>query len=167
MKVNRVDFVIPVIAGLTVFLIPLNIPVWALFFGFTWYFLLGTTPEAFKLALPPMFVGYISAGISSGIFVASNYNVYALAIAVGLTVFVMMLTFKVKLLSNSFVTFNAYSCMFAGYFSNSFPKVIEGSMFDFKNILIAMAWIGMANILGLIAGWLSITLGNMGNKVQA
>lgn len=159
MKIQRLDIVVPVIGGLTCFLLLLNVPVWALFFGWAWYFNLGASPDVFKKSIPPMLFGYIVAGISIVVFNAFGGNIYVLAAIVCATIFLIMLSMKVSVFAASLASFNAYSCLFAGYFAGNFPALANGGPWDIYNVSISILWIAMANILGLICGYLSIRLG--------
>lgn len=164
MKINKLDFSVAILAIFTVFLLPLKIPVWALFIGWTWYFAMGANPTAFKKAIPALFVGYILAAVSIIVFAASGFNIYALAGAVGITVFILMLSLKISVFSSSLASFNAYSCMFAGYYAGNFPKIEAGGTLDINNIVICILWIALANFLGLICGLISVWIGSLGAK---
>lgn len=99
------------------------------------------------------------ASISILAYAASGFNIWAVVIAVAVTVFVLMLSLKTELFSCSLASFNAYSCLFAGYYAGNFPKLEDGSFLDWKNLCIAILWIAITNIVGLFCGWLSIRLG--------
>ena len=60
----------------------------------------------------------------------------------------------------SLASFNAFSCLFAGYYSGNFPAVIHnGGWADWKNVILAALWIAFSNVVGMCFGWLSIKLG--------
>jgi len=164
MKLEKLDFSVAILAGLACLALPLNIPVWAIFIGWAWYFALGANTAVFKQGIPPMIIGYILAAVSIVIYDVSGFNLMVLIVAVAVTVFIIMLSLKTSLFACSLTSFNAYSCLYAGYYAGSFPKAANGGSFDIKNVCIAAAWIMMANVLGLIIGWLSVTLGAAGNK---
>ncbi|GBG57799.1 hypothetical protein SPFL3102_01518 [Sporomusaceae bacterium FL31] len=65
-------------------------------------------------------------------------------------------------LNCSLASFNAYSCMFAGYYAHAFPVQTD----YISNLLFAMLWITGANFLGLVFGWLSIFLSGLGKRVS-
>lgn len=159
MKIERLDFIVAILAGITCLGLLINFPVWALFIGWTWYFVLGSKPEVFKKSIPAMVEGYILAAIAIFIYSASGYKIGYVALAVGITVFILMLSLKTEMFSCSLASFNAYSCLFAGYYTESFPKIDGNSFLDWKNVLIAIVWIALANIAGLFCGWISIRLG--------
>ena len=166
MKIQKLDIVVPIIGGLTCFLLLLNIPVWALFFGWAWYFNLGAAPNVFKKAIPPMFFGYVVAGISIIVFNALSGNIYVLAAIVCLTIFLLMLSMKASVFAASLASFNAYSCLFAGYFAGNYPALANGGPWDLYNVVISILWIALANVLGLICGYLSIRLGVQKNQAK-
>lgn len=169
MKVNRLDFSVAILAGLSCFLmlLPLNFPVWALFIGWAWYFAEGAQPKAFKRAIPPMLFGYVMAAVSALVFAALGYKIWVLAIIVAITVFCIMLSMKNNRFGMSLASFNAFSCMFAGYYAGNFPKVEAGGWCDYKNVIIALCWIAFANVVGLIFGYFSIYFGvQLGSKKQ-
>jgi hypothetical protein len=161
MKLQKIDFAVAILAGIACFAMLFNLPVWTLFIGWAWYFALGAKPEVFKLAIPPMLLGYVMAAISIVIYALSNYNIVILAIAVAITVFMIMLSTKTKLFASSLASFNTYSCMFAGYYAVNFPK-LESSGMDINNILVCIGWLALANVIGLLFGFVSVKLGSIG-----
>ena len=164
MKLEKLDFSVAILAGLACLALPINIPVWAIFIGWAWYFALGANAAVFKQSIPPMILGYVVGAIAIVVYTATNYNLVALIIAVAITVFIVMLSLKTSMFGCSLASFNAYSCLFAGYYAGSFPQAADGGTYDIKNVCIAAAWIAMANVLGLIIGWVSVKLGSLGNK---
>ncbi len=163
MKVTKLDFAVAILAGFTCLTMLFDLPVWALFIGWAWYFALGAKTFAFKQAIPALFVGYLLAAISIIIYAASDYQMIALMISVAVTVFILMLSIKTSIFSCSLASFNAYSCMFAGYYAGNFPKVASSS-FDLNNIVISILWIALANIVGLLCGYISVSIGSLGSK---
>jgi hypothetical protein len=161
MKIQKLDFAVAILAGLSCFTMLFNLPVWTLFIGWAWYFAMGAKPEVFKQAIPPMLLGYLMAAFAIIAYALSNYNIVILAIAVAITVFIIMLSLKTKLFSASLASFNTYSCMFAGYYAVNFPKM-EAAAMDINNILICIGWLALANVIGLVFGFVSVKLGSIG-----
>lgn len=157
MKIKKLDVVVALMSGIACFALVLDIPVWALFFGWAWYFALGSTPKAFRKAIPPMLLGY-AAGFITILLNNIVNNIFILAAAVAAMVFVIMLSTKTKMFENSLVSFNAFSILFAGYYTGSFPAV-EPSRWDVNNLLISIGWLAMVNVVGLLFGFISIRLG--------
>lgn len=166
MKITKLDLAVAIIAGLTCFGLLIKIPVWALFFGWAWYFALGANPSAFRQSIPSMILGYLLAGIAIVAYTASGYNIFVMVAIVGLTVFGIMLSLKIKAFACSLASFNAYSCLFAGYYAKNFPVLENSTKWDINNVLVAIGWIAMANVLGLICGYLSVKIGSLGTKKQ-
>ena len=163
MKITKLDISVAVLAGLSCFFMVIPVvkfPVWGLFIGWAWYFAEGAKPAAFKRAIPPMLFGYAMAVISAVVFAAAGGNIWALAAVVGVPVFGLMLCCKGNLFAMSLASFNAFSCLFAGYYSGNFPAVIHnGGWADWKNVILAALWIAFSNVVGMCFGWLSIKLG--------
>lgn len=162
MKVTRLDICVALLAGIACFFMAIpavNFPVWALFIGWAWYFAEGAKPAAFKRAIPPMLFGYACAVVSAIVFAALGFHIFVLALIVAVTVFCIMLSMKSSLFAMSLASFNAFSCMFAGYYAGNFPALANGGAADWKNAVIAALWIAFANVIGLCFGWLSIKLG--------
>lgn len=163
-----VELSVTILAGLAcVFLHPsINLPVWILFIAWSWYFTLGSTPLAFKEAIPSLGLGMavcILAILLIDIFGKSMGPVLSIAVAVFITVLIMMYSLKLNLFKSSTVAFNAYSCMFAGYYQKCFPS--NGNYVH--DLVFAVIWIGGACILGLIVGFLSIEMTKIGVKEEA
>ncbi|MNO62398.1 hypothetical protein D3C76_530710 [compost metagenome] len=163
MKLTKLDFSVAILAGLTCLTMYFDLPVWALFIGWAWYFALGAKPGAFKEAIPAMLLGYILAAVAVVVYAASGHQMIALVLVVAVTVFLIMLSLKTSVFSCSLASFNAYSCMFAGYYAGNFPKV-ESISLDLNNVLICVLWLVLANVIGLLCGYISVTVGNLGNK---
>ncbi len=157
MKIKKLDVVVALLSGTACLGLLLNIPVWALFFGWAWYFALGSTPAVFRKAIPPMLLGY-TAGFITILVDNIVSNIVVLCITVAIMVFGIMLSIKTKMFENSLVSFNAFSILFAGYYAGVFPAV-EPSRWDVNNLLISIGWLGLANIIGLLFGFISIRLG--------
>ena len=96
MKITKLDVAVAVLAGLTCLTMKFGLPVWALFIGWAWYFALGTKSIAFKQAIPALFLGYLLAAIAIIIYTASGHQMIVLMIAVGITVFLLMLSIKAR-----------------------------------------------------------------------
>jgi hypothetical protein len=60
----------------------------------------------------------------------------------------------------SLPSFNAYSCLFVGYYAGTFPQLASGGPFDIMNVLTAVLWIGLSNVVGLVFGFVSIGIGS-------
>lgn len=163
MKLQKLDFSVAILAGLACLFMLVNIPVWAIFIGWAWYFALGAEPAAFKKSIPPLLLGYAMAGIAAVVYAVSGYNIWALVAVVAVTVFVIMLSLKTKVFAESLPSFNTYSCMFAGYYAVNFPQM-KSSVMDLNNILICIGWLVLANVIGLCFGFVSVKLGFIGAK---
>ncbi|KNZ40194.1 DUF1097 domain-containing protein [Acetobacterium bakii] len=163
-KIGLLDISVAVLAALSCLLMVINIPVWALFIGWAWYFALGATPDLIKKGILPMLVGSV---LAIGAFVLINMfalfmpALAATMLSVLITVFLLMLTLKIPALNISLISFNAYSCMFVGYGAGAY-LAISGM----PPLLNAAIWITGANFLGLIFGWLSIKCSSIGQKVK-
>ncbi|MGI6110063.1 MAG: DUF1097 domain-containing protein [Eubacteriaceae bacterium] len=164
MRINRIDISVAVFSGLACLGLLCDIPVWALFIGWTWYVVLGNKPSAFGKVLPAMAMGYLMAGVSVITYEAFHYNIWSLVIAVGVTSLMLMYSFKIPFFNCSMAAFNAYSCMFAGYYTGSFPASTNVALYDINNVIRAILWIAMANLIGMCIGWLSTYIGELGTK---
>jgi len=164
-NINSLDISVAVLAAVSCLGVLIGLPIWALFIGWAWYFTLGATSAVFKQGIPPMFVGSslaVLAIVLIDAFSSSVAPLMAMIFAVFITVFLLMLTLKIETLNCSLVSFNAYSCMFAGYYATSFPAQ-TGYV---SNLFYAVLWITGANFLGLVFGWLSIKLAGVGKTVS-
>jgi len=153
-KINSLDIIVPVFAALSCLLMLLQIPVWALFIGWAWYYALGARPELIIKGIAPTIVGSVLAFATFlliDVFAQGMPVIWATVLAVFITVFLLMLSLKVPALNLSLISFNAYSCIFVGYGAGAY-LVIKGM----PAMLNAAIWISGANILGLVCGWLSI-----------
>lgn len=164
-KINALDVSVAVLAALSCFGVLIGLPIWALFIGWAWYFTLGATVSVIRRAIFPMLAGSVLAvaaiALIDGISLSFS-PLLAMISAVFLTVFLLMLTLKIEALNCSLASFNAYSCMFAGYYAHAFPVQTD----YISNLLFAMLWITGANFLGLVFGWLSIFLSGLGKRVS-
>lgn len=155
MTINKLDLSVAILAGVSCLVTLVGFPVWALFIGWAWYFALASGSAPFKAAIPPMFAGSLLAVAAIVVIdlLAPGLGVLlSMIISVVITVFLLMLTLKLPGFGASLVSFNAYSCMFAGYYAGSFPA--QGSYF--AGFIVAIVWITGANFLGLVFGWASI-----------
>lgn len=163
LKITRLDISVAVLAGISCFFMAVptvRFPVWGLFIGWAWYFAEGAQPKAFRRAIPPMLFGYAMAVIAAIAFAAAGSSIWVLAGIVAITVLGIMLSCKGNLFAMSLASFNAYSCLFAGYYAGNFPAVIaNGGWADWKNVILAALWIAFSNVVGLCFGWLSVKLG--------
>lgn len=155
MKLNKMDLSTSVLSGLACLFLLIDLPVWGLFFGWAWYGPLGGTPVAFKKAIPPMLLGYAMGGISIIAYALSGLNIWALVIAVFATVFVIMIAAKTKPFAALLPAFNSFSCMFAAYYTGSFPLQETSFFADLNNVAICIGWLVLANVIGLCFGFMS------------
>lgn len=163
MKLKKIDFSVAILSGLACFALLFKFPVWALFFGWAWYGPMGGNAGAFKKAIPPMLLGYLMAAISIIAFDLTNENIFVMVISVAVTVFIIMLSIKTKVFAEIVPSFNAYSCMFAGFYFGAFP-VQESSAYNLNNVFICIAWLALANVVGLCFGFISTKIANIGQK---
>ena len=164
-KIQKIDVSVGLLAGFSCFGFLINLPIWALFIGWAWYFALVATGVVFKTAIPPMLTGSLMAVLAIiliDVFAGFMPFLLGMIIAVTITVFCLMLTLKIPACSYSLVSFNAYSCMFAGYYAGFYYET--GSYAG--NFVTAILWITGANFLGLLFGWTSIALTNIGAKKE-
>lgn len=158
-NIKALDMSVAVLAALSCLLTVPEIPVWSLFIGWAWYYVLGGEPRVFRQATPPMLAGSILAFACFILMDVLSQPLPPLAatmISVFLTVFTLMMVLKIPAFSQSLPAFNAYSCVFIGYVAGTYMH-IEG-MPDKVN---AFIWITGANFLGLIFGWLSLVVEKM------
>ncbi|MDR0850925.1 MAG: DUF1097 domain-containing protein [Clostridiales Family XIII bacterium] len=165
MKLQKLDFSVAILAGVSCFLMYIDVPVWAVFIGWAWYFTLGATPDLIKKGILPAITGSVLAIVAFlliDLFSGFMPGMAATILSVIISVFLLMLTLKVPILNISLVSFNAYSCMFVGYAAGTFMP-IDG----LPGTLNAAIWITGANIIGLLFGWASIFLSSLGKKKSA
>jgi len=168
MKIQKMDVVVPVLAGLSClfFFMPNPVTVWAVFIGWAWYFNLGAEPQAFVKAIPPMILGYILSAIAVvSVYAGGDAWVTVLAVVVAITVFVIMVSLKIPAFAASLVSFNSYAIMFGGYFGQAgfgFPFIAPSAGLSIGNIVIIALWMMMSNLIGMGFGFLSIALSKSG-----
>lgn len=163
MKINSLDWSVAILAGLSCLGSLFGLPIWALFIGWAWYFTLGATKAGFKEATPPMVAGSLLAVVAIvliDVFAGLMPVLPAMMLSVLITVFLLMLTLKIPGLGCSLASFNAYSCMFAGYYAGTFPAQDQYAV----GLAYAVLWITGANFLGLVFGYLSIFFSQLGKK---
>lgn len=157
MKLEKLDFSVAILAALSCILMAAQIPVWAVFIGWAWYFALGADPSLLKKGIAPLIAGSVLAFVAFlfiDLFTAAGLPwLLPTIIAVLITVFLLMLTLKIPILNYSLISFNAYSCVFVGFSTGTF-YTISGM----PTGLNAFIWITGANFLGLVFGWMSIRL---------
>ena len=163
MKIQKIDVSVGIIAGLACLFMMVNVPVWPMFIGWAWYFALlpGGTP--FKRGTPPMVCGGllgVLAVILIDLFSGFMPFMPSVVFAVMITAFILMLSAKIPMFSFSLVSFNAYTTMFAGYYTNIFWET--GNYWT--NFISALLLITGANFFGLILGWLSVAAADIGKK---
>jgi len=154
MKIKALDIAVPLVGALTFLFALIQLPVWALFIGWAWYYAFGAQPGAFKTALPPTFLGAAMAilcFIMIDIMAPAVPAIPATMIGLFVTLFILMMVLKIPAFSASLPAFNAYSCFFVGFAYKTYMEV-QGM----PPLLNGLIWITGANILGLVAGWVSI-----------
>lgn len=153
---NKNDIVVAGLSALACLFALLKLPVWAVFIGWVWYLSLGSRPAIIR---PVARTALLSGGLAivaivltdalAGLLTPMGANMAA--------VFVTILGVMV-LLKNpanaAMVAFNAFSCIFAGYYLGAFP--VQESYW--LNLLVAFACITGSNILGLFVAWLHLEL---------
>lgn len=165
LKITRLDIVISVGAALCCLLLFIpNWAVWATFIGITWYFVAGATAKAFKEVIPPMLLAYILGTITCLLFNLSGGNVWVCCAMIGITVMIIMIFAHHDLFAFSTASFNAYSCLFAGYYLGAYPVLANGGPGDFYNILVSAGWMVLCNVVGIIVGYFMIKLGVPADK---
>ena len=163
-KVEALDVSVAVLAAISCLFIYIKVPVWAVFIGWAWYFNLGAAPELIKKGILPMITGSILAALAFvliNVFIGFMPSMAATMLSVLITVFLLMMSFKIPCLNISLMSFNAYSCMFIGYGAGSY-MVING----IPPLLNAAIWITGANFIGVIFGWLSIKFTTLGQSIN-
>lgn len=154
MKFKAIDLAVPIVGAATCLVMYAEIPLWALFIGWAWYYTLGPEPDAFKSALPPTLAGGamgVLCFIVVGFISPPLSPIPATMAALFITLLILMMIFKIRAFSVTLPAFNAYSWFIIGYGANTY-MVIRG----LPPLLNAFIWIIGANILGLVFGWISI-----------
>ena len=163
MKITKLDFSVAILAAISCLLMTMQIPVWALFIGWAWYFALGATPDLIKKGILPMITGSVLAFVAFiliDVFTSIGLpGLLPTIVSVLVTVFLLMLTLKVPVLNISLISFNAYSCIFVGFGAGAYMSI--AGLHPYIN---AFIWITGANFLGLVFGWLSIIATSIGEK---
>lgn len=161
MKITKLDLSVTILATLSCILMYLQIPVWALFIGWAWYYALGSDPSLIKKGILPLIAGSLLAFAAFALITLfTGFGLPGLLptiIAVFITVLLLMISLKIEIFNISLISFNAYSCIFVGFGAGSY-MAIEG-LHPYLN---AFIWITGANFLGLIFGWLSIAVTSIG-----
>jgi hypothetical protein len=161
-RIEKLDVSVALLAGLSCLFMYIDVPVWAVFIGWAWYFTLGAAPEQIAKCIPPAICGgalavvaYLLIDVFDGLITARYPDLWIVAviIPVTITVFLLMLSLKIPKLGVSLAAFNAYSCFFIGFAAETF-KPVSG----FEVHLNAMIWVVGANIAGLLFGWASVKL---------
>jgi len=152
-----VEITVPVLAAISCLVtIPqIGLPVWALFIAWAWYFALGATPAVFKMVYPPAIVGAVLAAACIwliGVLMGFMALMPAMMLAVLISVFLLMLVLRIPATSCGLAAFNGYSCVFATYYGGFFSKSGAAEL----DILMALAFSVIANLLGPVFGYLSI-----------
>lgn len=156
MRINGSDLSVTLVGGLTCVFMYVGIPLWAVFIGWAWYYVMGSRPKAIKQGVPPTLAGAVLAILGLLIIDWLTPGMGSeLATGVGLlvTMFLLMLFFKIPGCGATLPGFNAYSCYFVGFSAQSYVPV--AGMNPYLN---AFIWITGANILGLVVGWGCVVL---------
>lgn len=164
-KINSLDIAVAVLAAVSCLGVLIGLPIWALFIGWAWYFTLGATVSILRNAIFSMLMGSLLA-VAAIVLIDGLSLVLpplaAMMAAVLITVFLLMLSLKAAAFNCSLASFNAYSCMFAGYYAQAFPAQTG----YISSLFFAVLWITGANLIGLGFGWLSIYLSGLRKSVN-
>ena len=164
-KLTSLDFSVAILAGVSCLFMYIDVPVWALFVGWAWYFALGSKPELIGKSIPPLIAGSVLAAAAFeliDLFGKFMPSMPATIIAVVITVFLLMLTLKIPAMSLSLISFNAYSCLFVGYANGTYMH------FDgIPALLNAAIYIALANFIGGLFGYISIKITTVFDKKNA
>ncbi|MBC7078127.1 MAG: DUF1097 domain-containing protein [Synergistales bacterium] len=160
MKKSRIpiEIVVTILAALSCLVsVPsLQLPVWALFIGWAWYFALGGTPEVLKKIYPAMLPGSLLAVLCiwlANLLVGYMPGLLAVIVAVLITVAILMYMLRIPLTSATLPAFNAYSCVFAAFYGKQFYNPTG----DFvRDLWVAFATVFIACALGPLFGYLSV-----------
>lgn len=157
MKGTRFDFVVAMLSALACLGVLLHLPVWALFIGWAWYLALGSKPqviwEAGLTCVLSSLLAILAVILSDWLQMYCS-TLAASMLAVFVTIYMLMFLLKVPGIKYPLVAFNAFSCIFAGYYLQAFPVQTDYGW----NLAYAFVWIVGADIMGLLVGWLSIAL---------
>jgi hypothetical protein len=167
-RIEKLDVSVALLAGVSCLFMYLDVPVWAIFIGWAWYFTLGAVPvQIVKCILPAICGGalavlaYLLIDVFNNLITKNNPELWIVAVVIPviITVFLLMLSLKIPGLGVSLASFNAYSCFFVGFASETFKPVA-----GFEVHMNALVWVVGANIIGLLFGWASVKLAQMGEK---
>ena len=155
-SIDKNDIVVAGLSALACLFALLKLPVWAVFIGWVWYLSLGSKPSIIR---PVARTAVLSGGLAilaiiltdalSGLLTPMGANMAAVFV----TILGVMILLK-NPANAAMVSFNAFSCIFAGYYLGAFP-VQENY---WLNQLTAFACITGSNILGLFVAWLHLAL---------
>jgi hypothetical protein len=155
-SIDKNDIVVAELSALACLFALLKLPVWAVFIGWVWYLSLGSKPSIIR---PVARTAVLSGGLAilaiiltdalSGLLTPMGANMAAVFV----TILGVMILLK-NPANAAMVSFNAFSCIFAGYYLGAFP-VQENY---WLNLLTAFACITGSNILGLFVAWLHLAL---------
>ena len=98
MRINGSDLSVTLVGGLTCVFMYVGIPLWAVFIGWAWYYVMGSRPKAIKQGVPPTLAGAVLAILGLLIIDWLTPGMGSeLATGVGLlvTMFLLMLFFKI------------------------------------------------------------------------
>jgi hypothetical protein len=170
-RIEKLDVSVALLAGVSCLAMYWNIPVWAIFIGWAWYFTLGAAPAEIRKCIPPAVCGgllavlaYLLIDLCNKLITARYPEMWIVAviIPVVITVFLLMLSLKIPGLGVSLAAFNAYSCFFIGFAAETYKPLL-----GFQIHANALLWITGANILGLLFGWASVKLAQIGRKAAS
>ncbi|HFV8881373.1 TPA: DUF1097 domain-containing protein [Escherichia coli] len=132
----------------------INIPVWAIFIGWAWYYALGATPDILKKIYASLLPGIATSVLC---IAAINYMIslhisamLAIIISVIITVYVLLLLLQMPCMNSSLPAFNAYSTVFAVYYGGFYPDT------DGPDISLAVLWAATGLCTGPLLGYISI-----------
>ena len=148
---NSDDFIMATASALTCLFLLVDMPVWAVFIGWTWYLSIGANVQAIKDGTVTCILGgWLALSAIACTDALSPYLPWLLPNMVGVfpNILALILSFKIKGIQ-PLVGFNAFSCIYAGYYLNAFPVQAD----YWLNILFAFLYINGANIIGLFEGW--------------
>jgi hypothetical protein len=167
-RIEKLDVSVALLAGASCLLMYMDIPVWAVFIGWAWYFSLGATPDLIGKSIPSAVCGavlavaaYLLIDVMNGLITEKHPELWIVAVIIPviLTVFLLMLTLKIPGLNVSLVSFNAYSCFFVGFAAGTYMPIP-----GFETHVNAIIWVTGGNIVGLLFGWASIKLSQIGKR---
>ena len=156
MKLTRLDIIVPLLAALSCLLMIPEIPVWALFIGWAWYYSMGKNLKVFSQATPPLMAGSLMAVLHFILYDGLAVIMPALSATmtgVFIPVSLLLRIQKTPSFSPTLPGFNAYSCIFIGYEAGTYLNVP-----GLPPLFNAWLWIAGANFIGLLFGWASIEL---------